>query len=84
MSTVVFALALTNPKSLLLILHFGSPSFQNTINELEDRKDISIERASESKEKELYYKELNKIFGEDGYHIRQPVYNTCPSGSGTG
>lgn len=40
--------------------------FQNTINELEDRKNISIERASESKEKELYYKELNKIFGEDG------------------
>jgi DNA repair exonuclease SbcCD ATPase subunit len=40
--------------------------FQNTIVELEDKKSISHDNATISKEKELYYKELNRIFGEDG------------------
>ena len=40
--------------------------FSNTILELDDKKNVSIEKTSEAKEKELYYKELNKLFGEDG------------------
>lgn len=40
--------------------------FENTIVELESKKDISIEYQSICKEKELYYKELTKVFGEDG------------------
>ena len=40
--------------------------FQNTIVELEDKKSISHDNITISKEKELYYKELNRIFGEDG------------------
>jgi DNA repair exonuclease SbcCD ATPase subunit len=40
--------------------------FQNTIVELEDKKSISHDNVTISKEKELYYKELNRIFGEDG------------------
>jgi DNA repair exonuclease SbcCD ATPase subunit len=40
--------------------------FQNTIDELEDKKSISVENITVCKEKELYYKELNRIFGEDG------------------
>jgi DNA repair exonuclease SbcCD ATPase subunit len=40
--------------------------FQNTIVELEDKKKISSDNSSICKEKELYYKELNRIFGEDG------------------
>ena len=40
--------------------------FQNTITELEEKKSISHDNVTISKEKELYYKELNRIFGEDG------------------
>jgi DNA repair exonuclease SbcCD ATPase subunit len=40
--------------------------FKNTIKELNDKKDVSSEQVSERKEKELYYKELNRIFGEEG------------------
>jgi DNA repair exonuclease SbcCD ATPase subunit len=40
--------------------------FKKTIAELEDKKTFSHENVSISKEKELYYKELNKLFGEDG------------------
>ncbi len=40
--------------------------FQNTIVELEDKKKISSDNSILCKEKELYYKELNRIFGEDG------------------
>ena len=40
--------------------------FQNTIVELEDKKKISSDNSTICKEKELYYKELNRIFGEDG------------------
>ncbi len=40
--------------------------FENTITELEDRKSRGHENISICKEKELYYKELNRIFGEDG------------------
>ena len=40
--------------------------FQNTIVELEDKKKISSGNSTICKEKELYYKELNRIFGEDG------------------
>ncbi len=40
--------------------------FQNTIDELEEKKLVSSENITVCKEKELYYKELNRIFGEDG------------------
>lgn len=40
--------------------------FYKTIDELKDKKEISSENITISKEKEQYYKELNKIFSEDG------------------
>jgi DNA repair exonuclease SbcCD ATPase subunit len=40
--------------------------FQNTIQTLSDRKSNSLEKSTICKEKELYYKELTRIFGEDG------------------
>jgi DNA repair exonuclease SbcCD ATPase subunit len=40
--------------------------FEETIKELEGKKEFSSENMTQSKEKELYYKELNRIFGEDG------------------
>ncbi len=40
--------------------------FKNTIDELEEKKSVSNDNISICKEKELYYKELNRIFGEDG------------------
>ena len=40
--------------------------FQNTILELEDKKSISQDSSTICKEKEMYYKELNRILSEDG------------------
>jgi len=40
--------------------------FQNTIEELEEKKIVSSDNITVCKEKDLYYKELNRIFGEDG------------------
>ena len=40
--------------------------FKNTIDDLEEKKDISSESMGITQEKQLYYKELNSIFGEDG------------------
>lgn len=40
--------------------------FQNTIEELEGKKLVSSDNITICKEKDLYYKELNRIFGEDG------------------
>ena len=40
--------------------------FQNTIDELSKKKSISSDNVTISKEKEIFYKELNRIFGEDG------------------
>ena len=40
--------------------------FQNTIVELEEKKTVSSDNVTICKEKELYYKEMNRIFGEDG------------------
>ena len=40
--------------------------FQNTIEELEDKKIVSKDNITVCKEKDLYYKEMNHIFGEDG------------------
>ena len=45
---------------------FDIEEFQNTINELSEKKEISNEKISSCKEKELYYKELNRILSEDG------------------
>jgi len=40
--------------------------FEKSIHDLENRKSISKDNIAISKDKELYYKEMNKIFGEDG------------------
>ena len=40
--------------------------FQNTILELEEKKGFSQEDATVCKEKEMYYKELNRVLSEDG------------------
>lgn len=40
--------------------------FKNTIKELNYKKTISLDNSSLCKNKELYYKELNRIFGEEG------------------
>jgi len=40
--------------------------FQDTIEELQEKKVVSTDNITVCKEKELYYKELNRIFGEDG------------------
>ena len=40
--------------------------FQNTITELEKKKTNSQDGATVCKEKEMYYKELNRILSEDG------------------
>lgn len=40
--------------------------FENTIIELESKKEVSHEYQTICKEKENYYKELTKVFGEDG------------------
>jgi DNA repair exonuclease SbcCD ATPase subunit len=40
--------------------------FENAINELSEKKKVSSNNSSLCKDKELYYKELNRIFGEDG------------------
>lgn len=40
--------------------------FEDTIKELESKKTISHEKVSVCKEKELYYKELNRILSEEG------------------
>lgn len=40
--------------------------FEESIKEITDKKEKSINNKSELKEKELYYKELARIMGEDG------------------
>lgn len=40
--------------------------FEKSIKELDERKGKSLDDSSICKNKEIYYKELNKIFGEDG------------------
>jgi DNA repair exonuclease SbcCD ATPase subunit len=40
--------------------------FRRTITELEEKKGRGQDGVATTKDKELYYKELNKIFGEDG------------------
>lgn len=40
--------------------------FRKTIEELEGKKSTGQDGVAVTKDKELYYKELNKIFGEDG------------------
>jgi DNA repair exonuclease SbcCD ATPase subunit len=40
--------------------------FEKTIQELNDKKEVSENKITICKEKELYYKELTKIFSDDG------------------
>ncbi len=44
----------------------NTAEFRKTIKELGDRKSISEDNSSLCKDKELYYKELSKVFSEDG------------------
>jgi len=44
----------------------NTQEFQNTIDDLEERKTISHDNAGVCKEKELFYKELNRVLSEDG------------------
>jgi DNA repair exonuclease SbcCD ATPase subunit len=45
---------------------FNIQEFQNTISDLEEKKSVSNESQTICKEKEMYYKELNRVFSEDG------------------
>jgi len=44
----------------------NTQEFQNTIDDLEDKKSVSHDNAGVCKEKELFYKELNRVLSEDG------------------
>jgi len=62
---------LSQKKSSQIVQVNNTPSvniqdFQNTIEELEGKKVVSSDNITICKEKDLYYKELNRIFGEDG------------------
>jgi DNA repair exonuclease SbcCD ATPase subunit len=62
---------LNQKKSSQIVQVNNTPSvniqdFQNTIEELEGKKVVSSDNITICKEKDLYYKELNRIFGEDG------------------
>ena len=62
---------LTQKKSSQTVTVSTTPSvniqeFQSTITELEEKKTVSSDNVTICKEKELYYKEMNRIFGEDG------------------
>lgn len=62
---------LTQKKNENIVVPDTKPSidieeFQNTITELGDKKKLSHDNISICKEKELYYKELNRILSEDG------------------
>ena len=62
---------LTQKKSSQTVTVKSKPSvnvkeFQDTIDELNDKKTLAKEQDTICREKELYYKELNRIFGEDG------------------
>ena len=46
--------------------NFNLQEFEKAITELEEKRTISTDNQSICKDKELYYKELSKIFGEDG------------------
>ncbi len=62
---------LTQKKSNESVQTTAKPSiniqeFQNTIDELMQKKSTSLDHSTICKEKEIFYKELNRIFGEDG------------------
>lgn len=44
----------------------STQEFEKTLQELEDRKSLVVESGTVLSEKEIYYKELQKILGEDG------------------
>ena len=44
------------------IVESGIQEFENTIKELNDKKDTSFNKVATCKEKDLYYKELSKVF----------------------
>ena len=44
----------------------NTQEFQNTIDDLEEKKSLSHDGATICKEKEMFYKELNRVLSEDG------------------
>ena len=58
--------ALNNKKSKETGESVNVQEFQNTIDELDSKKTISQNNITICKEKELFYKELNRVFSEDG------------------
>jgi len=53
-------------KPIEVISNTNIDEFKNTIVELEEKKMLSSDNSVICKEKEMYYKELNRIFSEDG------------------
>jgi hypothetical protein len=49
--------------------------FQNTILELDGKKNIDMKSVSLCKEKELYYKELNRVLSEEVLRDHYSRYN---------
>lgn len=45
---------------------YNIEEFTKTIEELEDKKEVSNDKFVSAREKDIFYKELNKIFGEEG------------------
>lgn len=46
--------------------NYNVEEFTKTIEELEDKKEVSNDKFASAREKDIFYKELNKIFGEEG------------------
>ena len=46
--------------------NFNVEEFTKAIEELEDKKEVSNDKFVSAREKDIFYKELNKIFGEEG------------------
>ena len=59
-------LQLTKESSDKINENLNIQEFKNSLTEFENRKSTSSDNMSMVKDKELYYKELNKIFSEDG------------------
>jgi DNA repair exonuclease SbcCD ATPase subunit len=57
---------LNSKKKSSLEVDDSTYEFQKSINDLSEKKSLSESNKSLQKDKELYYKEISKIFGEDG------------------
>lgn len=57
---------LTRKKGSQVNESVNTQEFKNTIDDLESKKSLSEDNSAISKEKELFYKELNRVLSEDG------------------